>query len=120
MTDRAYAYRSLLDAGARLVNGSDAPVEELDPLAGVRGGVHRTGDDRPPFHPEQCVTIDQAFRATTTEPAWLTGAEDRLGTLAEGMEADLVWLDRDPYEDLPGAEVMGTMCRGEWTAGTFM
>ena len=42
-----YAFRSLLDSGAVLVNGSDAPVEELDPLAGIRAGVLRTIDDRP-------------------------------------------------------------------------
>src|SRR5215211_5809711 len=44
--DGAYAYRSLLDAGALLANGSDAPVEELDPLAGIVAGVHRTRDER--------------------------------------------------------------------------
>ena len=42
MTDRAYAWRSLLDAGTLVANGSDAPVEELDPLAGIRAGVLRT------------------------------------------------------------------------------
>ena len=43
----AYAYRSLLDAGALLANGSDAPVEELDPLAGIAAAVLRTLDERP-------------------------------------------------------------------------
>ena len=52
----AYAYRSLLDAGATLANGSDAPVEELDPLAGIVAGVLRTLDERPPWRPEQAVT----------------------------------------------------------------
>ena len=46
-----YAFRSLLDSGAVLVNGSDAPVEELDPLAGIRAGVLRTIDDRPAWQP---------------------------------------------------------------------
>ena len=45
-TDGAYAYRSLLDSGAVVANGSDAPIEELDPLAGIRAGVRRTIDDR--------------------------------------------------------------------------
>ena len=49
----AYAYRSLLDAGALLANGSDAPVEELDPLAGIVAGVLRTLDERPAWRPEQ-------------------------------------------------------------------
>jgi predicted amidohydrolase YtcJ len=115
MTDRAYAYRSLRDAGARLVNGSDAPVEELDPLAGLRAGVNRTLDDRLPWHPEQRVTLDAAVRATTIAPAWLARDESRRGTLAPGMLADLVVLDRDPYEDLDGAQVIATMVDGSWT-----
>src|ERR671937_5280 len=58
-----YAYRSLLDAGAILANGSDAPIEELDPLAGIRAGVLRTLDERPPWHPDQAVTVGGALQA---------------------------------------------------------
>jgi predicted amidohydrolase YtcJ len=119
MTDRAYAYRSLLDAGARVANGSDAPVEDLDPLAGIRAGVRRTIDDRGPWHPEQRVTLAEALHATCTAPAWLARDEHRRGTLAPGMLADLVVLDRDPFDDLDGAQVVGTMLAGEWTAGTI-
>src|ERR687887_209604 len=64
----AYAYRSLLDAGAVLANGSDAPIEELDPLAGIRAGVLRTLDERPAWHDEQALTVEQAFAATTVAP----------------------------------------------------
>jgi predicted amidohydrolase YtcJ len=117
MTDRAYAYRSLLDAGARVANGSDAPVEDLDPLAGIRAGVRRTIDDRPPWHPEQRVTLAEAVHATCTLPAWLARDEDRRGTLAPGRLADLVVLDRDPFDDLDGARVVATMVAGRWTAG---
>ena len=60
-TDGAYAYRSLLDSGAVVANGSDAPIEELDPLAGIRAGVRRTIDGRPAWRPEQAVTVEQAF-----------------------------------------------------------
>jgi predicted amidohydrolase YtcJ len=115
MTDRAYAYASLLQAGARLANGSDAPVEELDPLAGLRAGVLRTIDDRPPWHPEQRVSLDGALRATCIGPAWLAGDEEHRGRLLPGMLADLVVLDRDPYDDLAGARVVATMRGGEWT-----
>src|SRR5207253_990059 len=51
-TDGAYAYRSLWDSGALVANGSDAPIEELDPWAGICAGVLRTIDDRPAWHPE--------------------------------------------------------------------
>jgi predicted amidohydrolase YtcJ len=119
MTDRAYAYRSLLDAGARLCNGSDAPVEELDPLAGIRAGVLRTLDDRPAWHPEQRVPVAAALEACTVNPAWLAYDEHRRGRLEPGMLADLVVLDRDPLavapEELPGIQVEATMLGGEWT-----
>jgi hypothetical protein len=118
-TDRAYPYRSLLDAGAVVVNGSDAPIEELDPLLGVRAGVLRALDDRPAWHPEQAVTVDQALHATTVAPAWLCGDERRRGKLLPGYLADLVVLDRDPFaidpEELPELQVVATMVGGRWT-----
>jgi predicted amidohydrolase YtcJ len=111
--DGAYAFRSLLDSGAVLANGSDAPIEELDPLAGVRAGVLRTIDERDAWHPEQAVTVDEAFHVTCVTPAWLAGDERRRGTLIPGRYADLVVLDRDPWEDLD-AQVVATMLAGRW------
>ena len=115
----AYAYRSLFDAGALLANGSDAPVEELDPLAGIVAGVRRTLDERPPWRPEQAVTVEEALRAATVAPAWLEGQERRRGTLAPGRLADLVVLDRDPLdcrpEELRELRVLATMVGGRWT-----
>jgi predicted amidohydrolase YtcJ len=114
----AYAYRSLLDAGAVLANGSDAPVEELDPLAGVVAGVQRTLDERPPWRPLQAVTVAEALRATSVAPAWLEHQEHRRGTLRPGMLADLVVLDRDPFacppEELRELRVRATMLGGRW------
>ena len=115
----AYAYRSLLDAGARLANGSDAPVEELDPLAGIVSGVLRTIDERPAWRPEQAVTIEEALHATCVAPAWLEHAERRRGTLRPGKLADLVILNRDPLscpqEELASLRVEATMVGGRWT-----
>ena len=110
----AYPFRSLRDAGARIVNGSDAPVEELDPLAGFVAGVLRTVDDRPAWRPEQGVTAEDVLRATTTDPAWLSYAEDRRGRLAPGFDADLVVLDRDPVTCAPDElrEVTGARDHG--------
>ena len=112
-TDGAYAFRSLLESGAVVVNGSDAPIEELDPLAGIRAGVRRTIDERPGWHPEQALTVEQAFRATSVTPAWLARDERRRGTLIPGRYADLVVLDRDPWDDLD-AQVVATMVGGRW------
>jgi predicted amidohydrolase YtcJ len=118
MTRRAYAYRSLLDAGAVVANGSDAPIEELDPLLGIRTGVLRTLDEREPWHPEQAVTVAEALHATCVAPAWLAGDERRRGKLLPGFLADLVVLDRDPFEcppaELAGIDVVATMLGGRW------
>jgi predicted amidohydrolase YtcJ len=118
-TDGAYAYRSLLDSGAVVANGSDAPVEELDPLAGLVAGVLRTIDDRPAWHPEQALGIEAALTASCITPAWLAYDEHRRGKLVPGYLADLVVLDRDPVavppEELPEVQVVATMVGGRWT-----
>jgi len=112
--DHAYPYRSLRDGGAVLAGGSDAPIEALDPLAGLRAAVLRTDSDRPPWRPEQALALDDALAAFTTAPAWLERAEASRGRLAPGLAADVVVLDRDPYEDLAGARVAATMLDGDW------
>ena len=114
----AYAYRSLLDAGARLVNGSDAPIEELDPLQGLVAGVCRTLDERPPWRAEQALSVEEALRSICLEPVWLAHDEKRRGTLVPGKLADLVVLDRDPFtcsrEELGEIAVLATMVGGNW------
>jgi hypothetical protein len=108
-----YAFRTLLESGAVVANGSDAPIEELDPLAGIRAGVRRTIDDRGPWRPEEALTVEQAFHATCVAPAWLARDERRRGKLIPGYAADLVVLDRNPWEDLD-AQVVATMVGGRW------
>jgi predicted amidohydrolase YtcJ len=116
--DGTYAFRSLLEAGAVVANGSDAPVEELDPLAGIRAGVLRTIDARPGWRPDEAVTIEQALVASTVTPAWLAGDERRRGRLLPGFLADLVVLSRDPVtcpaDELESIEVVATMVGGRW------
>ncbi|HEY6068868.1 MAG TPA: amidohydrolase [Gaiellaceae bacterium] len=118
-TGGAYAYRSLWDTGALVANGSDAPIEELDPWAGVCAGVLRTIDEREPWHPEQRLSLAEALEATTVAPVWLARDEHRRGKLLPGFLADLVVLDRDPFaleaEELPEVRVVATMLGGRWT-----
>ena len=117
-TEGAYAYRSLLDSGAVVANGSDAPIEELDPLAGICAGVLRTLNEREAWHSEQALTVEQALEATIVAPAWLARDERRRGKLLPGYLADLVVLDRDPLaiepEELPEVRVDATMLGGRW------
>jgi predicted amidohydrolase YtcJ len=118
-TGGAYAYSSLWDSGAVVANGSDAPIEELDPWAGVVAGVLRTLDDRPAWHPEQALGAEEAIAATCVTPVWLAYDEHRRGKLIPGYLADLVVLDRDPLaippEELPDVQVVATMVGGRWT-----
>src|SRR4029450_7557972 len=123
-TENAYAFRSLWNSGALVANGapaangSDAPIEELDPLAGICAGVLRTLDERPAWHPEQALTVEEALQASTVNPAWLAGGERRCGKLLPGYRADLVVLDRDPVAsppgELPDVQVVATMLGGAW------
>jgi len=108
-----YSFRSLLESGAVLANGSDAPVEELEPWAGVLAAVldHWRDDQR--------LTLEQALHAVCVAPAWLSHDERVRGTLLPGRYADLVVLDRDPFacerEELREVQVVATMLGGRWT-----
>jgi predicted amidohydrolase YtcJ len=114
----AYAVRSLLESGAVLANGSDAPIEELDPLAGIRAAVTRTIDERPGWRMQEALTVEQALHATTVVPAWLAGDERARGKLVPGYLADLVVLSRDPVacppDELDSVGVVATMVGGRW------
>src|SRR5262249_36642826 len=93
-----YAYRSLLDAGARLAFGSDWPVAPLDPLLGIDAAVNRrTLDGKHPkgWFAEQKISVAEALQAYTLGSAWAAGRQKELGTIASGKLADLVILSRD-------------------------
>jgi predicted amidohydrolase YtcJ len=78
----------MLDEGVDVVLGSDAPVSPLDPWLAIAAAVHRSGDDREPWHPEQAITAREASAAST----------DGRGTVAVGHPGDLVLLDADPLD----------------------
>jgi predicted amidohydrolase YtcJ len=111
-TQRAFPLRSLLDAAAVLAFGSDAPVAPLDPWLAIAAAVHRTRDDRPRWHPEQEISVAEALAASM---------QPRRGgtTLRPGDAADLIVLDRDPFNAKPSAlrtmQVAATMLAGDWT-----
>ncbi len=116
----AYAYASLAASGALLANGSDAPVEELDPIAGLRAGVVRTLDEREPWRVDEALSPLQALAATTVGPAWLERAEHGRGRLVPGALADLVVLNTEPTDRALAndeVEVVATMLAGRWVHG---
>ncbi|WP_188055878.1 amidohydrolase [Sphingosinithalassobacter sp. CS137] len=116
----AYAWRSMLEAGAVLAFGSDYPVESPDPFAGWAVGFTRQDADLQPFggwRPEEAVTREQAWAGFTTGAAYAGYAEDRFGRLAPGLWADFIIVDRDPLlaspTQLRGTEVLETWIAGE-------
>ncbi|NBD36539.1 MAG: amidohydrolase family protein, partial [Chloroflexi bacterium] len=118
----AYAWRSVLDTGAILAFGSDAPIEIFDPFAGLYAAVTRRAEDGSPgpegWHPEQRLTLEEALRAYTWGSAYAVRMEDRLGRLRPGYHADLIVLDRDiftlPPEALLETNVQRAMVGGAW------
>jgi predicted amidohydrolase YtcJ len=98
----AYAWRSLLDAGARVVGGSDFPVEELPPILGLWAAVSRQDREGKPeggWHAEQRLELEEAIRLYTVEPAYASFAEGKRGVLAPGFVADVTAFDRDLVVD---------------------
>lgn len=115
---RAYPWRGLLERGARLAFGSDAPVEPIDPLLGIHAAVarKRPGDaDR--WHPEQALELGEAIDAYTAGAAYAMGMERERGTLAAGMRCDATVVERDlaavPVEAWPSLKVSATVVGGE-------
>jgi predicted amidohydrolase YtcJ len=93
-----YAFRSLLDAGARVAFGSDWFVAPPTPLEGIYAAVtRRTLDDATPdgWVPQQRITVDEALRAYTASGAWASFDEATRGVLMPGRLADIVMIDRD-------------------------
>ena len=96
-----YAFRSLVAAGARPAFGSDWTVAPLNPLLGVYAAVtRRTLDGAHPggWVPNQKLTIDEALTAYTRDAARAGFSDDRVGILRPGMLADIVVLDRSPFD----------------------
>jgi predicted amidohydrolase YtcJ len=99
--DLAYAWRGVLDSGARLAFGSDCPVEILDPLAGIHAAVTRRRADGSPgpegWIPAQRLAVAEAVHAYTLGAAYASGEARLKGALAPGRLADLVVLSRDIF-----------------------
>lgn len=96
----SYAFRSLLDAGARLTFGSDWPVAPLNPFAGIDAAVNRrTLDGKHPggWFPEQRITVAEAVQAYTLGSAYAAHREQELGSITPGKWADFVVLSRDIF-----------------------
>ena len=115
----AYAWRSFLDQGSRVVSGSDFPVELAAPFDGIHAAVTRQNKANQPeggWIAEEAMTIRETMRSFSIDAAWAAHQEDKLGGLTPGKWADFILLDQDIYhiapEDLWKTQVLET-----WLAG---
>ncbi len=96
--DGAYAWRSILESGAKLAFGTDVPVESSNPFPGMAVAISREDASGQPFGgwlPKEKLTREQAWRAYTVDAAYASFAEDRIGNLIKGKRADFLIIDKD-------------------------
>lgn len=115
----AYAWQSLIKTGVIVPNGSDFPVEKVNPLISFHSAISRQDDKNYPqggWHPTEIMTREQALFSMTKWPAMAAFQEAELGTLSVGKRADFTVLDKDimtvPAEQVLSAGVVATFVGG--------
>ncbi len=113
----AYVWQDLMQSGAVVTNGTDAPVERVDPLPSFYATVSRMMPNGERFYPEQRMSREEALRSYTINGAFAAFEEDIKGSITPGKLADIVVLDRDimtiPEEQILDARVLYTIIGGE-------
>lgn len=116
----AYCWKTMKEEGLIQTGGSDCPVESFDPMKGIYAAVARADMDGVPnggYHPEEKLSMYEAFSIFTKNVHFATGQEDKLGTVEPGKFADLVVLDRNPFEsadeELLKVKVLKTFLAGK-------
>jgi predicted amidohydrolase YtcJ len=115
----AYAWRSLLDNGSIIPNGSDFPVEQVNPLISFHAAFSRQdAHNWPPngWYPEQKMTREEALRSITLWPAYAAFQESLMGSLTPGKLADFVVLDQDIMRVAP-EQVLHTQVLATYVGG---
>lgn len=115
--DESYLFRSLWDAGTVIMNGTDVPVEDANPIASFYGTVARKTRDGSVFTPQQKLTRLEALKTYTLNGAYGAFQEKDLGSISVGKLADITVLSKDimtiPEDQIPTAEVVYTILGGE-------
>ena len=113
----AYVWQKLMKSGAVVTNGTDAPVEDVDPIAGFHATVTRKTKDGSVFYPDQRMSRMEALKSYTMHGAYAAFQEDTIGSLKVGKYADVVVLSKDiltiPEDQIPTAEVVYTIVGGK-------
>ena len=113
----AYVWRKLIDSGATICNGTDSPVEDVDPIANFYASGTRKLPDGTTFYPSQAMTRREALESYTKNGAYASFQEDQIGTLEEGKLADITVLSENllsvPDEQIKNTEVLYTIVGGK-------
>lgn len=113
----AYVWQKLMQSGAVVSNGTDAPVEDVNPIASFYATVSRRTSDGTVFYPDQRMSRMEALKSYTLNGAYAAFEEDEKGSLTKGKYADMVVLSKDimtiPEEEIPTAEVLYTIVGGK-------
>jgi predicted amidohydrolase YtcJ len=113
----AYVWQKLMKSGAVVTNGTDAPVEDVDPIAGYYSSVTRMLADGTVFYPDQRMSRMEALRSYTINPAFAAFQETSKGSLEPGKYADIVVLSKNILEvsgrEIPTAQVVYTIVGGK-------
>ncbi len=113
----AYVWQKLMQTGAVICNGTDAPVEDVDPIASYYATVSRMTWEGKVFFPDQSMSRMEALQSYTINGAYASFQEDILGSLTEGKLADITVLSKDimtcAEEEIPEAEVLYTIVGGK-------
>jgi len=107
----------MIDKGVRIMNGTDPPVEDIDPMASFHCSVSRVLSNGAVFAPEQKMTRHQALKSYTIDNAYAAFEESIKGSLEVGKLADITVLSKDimtiPDDEIPSTEVLYTIVGGE-------
>jgi len=113
----AYVWQKLMKTGAVICNGTDAPVEDVDPIACYYATVSRMTWEGKVFFPDQRMSRMEALRSYTINGAYAAFQEDLMGSLTPGKLADITILSKDimtvAEEEIPTTEVLYTIVGGK-------
>ncbi|MCU0646914.1 MAG: amidohydrolase [Gemmatimonadaceae bacterium] len=115
----AYAWRTLINTGTIVPNGSDFPVEAVNPLLSFHAAIARQDAKNWPtggWYPEERMRRDEALKSMTLWPAYSAFQEREIGSISAGKHADFVVLDQDIMQ-VPAELVLRTRVRSTWFAG---
>jgi predicted amidohydrolase YtcJ len=113
----AYVWQKLMKSGAVVGNGTDAPVEDVSPIASFYASVSRKLKDGSRFYPDQRMSREEALRSYTIQNAYAAFEENLKGSLKPGKLADVTVLSRDilavPEDEILGTDVVYTIVGGK-------